>query len=106
MHSNNITRKLKQEINNKKEIIKCANQFGLMGDPTRMKICWLLCKHPELSVSEIAEVMNVSISTISHSLKKLKNYSLVESRRNHKQIFYRLADSDFNTVIKNNLQNI
>jgi len=98
-----MTDKIKKELNNKKEIVRCAEQFGLVGDPTRMKICWLLCKHKELSVSEIAEILDVSISVVSHSLKKLREFEMVNSKRVGKQIFYNLTNSDFNKFIKSNL---
>lgn len=96
-------KKLQQELSNEKAVLKCAEQFGLVGDPTRMKICWLLCKHPELSVGEIAELLDVSISVVSHSLKKLRQHKLVETRREYKQVFYRLANNDFNCLLKQTL---
>ncbi len=101
-----MTKKIKKELKNEKAVLQCAEQFGLVGDPTRMKICWLLCKHPELSVSEIAEMLDVSISVVSHSLKKLRENNLVDSRREHKTVYYKLTDTDFNKIIKNSLTNI
>ena len=71
-YSNDMPKKIKKELANEKAVLECAEQFGLVGDPTRMKICWLLCKHPELSVREIADMLTVSISVVSHSLKKLR----------------------------------
>ena len=94
---------IKQELQNNKALKQCARQFGLVGDPTRMKICWLLCKHPVLSVGEIAKLLDVSISVVSHSLKKLREYKLVSSRREHKQVFYRLANTSFNKFLKKNI---
>ncbi len=95
-----MTDSLKKELKNKKEIMRCAEQFGLVGDLTRMKICWLLCKHKELSVGEIAEILDVSISVVSHSLKKLKKFEMVNSKRVGRQVFYNLSNSDFNKFIK------
>ena len=97
-----MTNKIKKELNDKNAVLKCAKQFGLVGDPTRMNICWLLCKHKELSVGEIAEMLNVSISVVSHSLKKLKEFEMVESKKDGKQVFYNLTDSNFNNFIKSN----
>ncbi len=94
---------IKKELKNSKAIKECACRFGVVGDPTRMKICWLLRHYPELTVSEIAELLDVSISAVSHSLKKLKAYALVESRRDFRQVFYRLTNSNFNEVIKQSL---
>ncbi len=97
---------IKKELKEDKAILSCAQQFGLVGNPTRMKICWLLCKHPELSVSEIAEMLNVSVSVVSHSLKRLRSHKLVDSRRNHKQVYYSLSGSNFNKILKKSLTNI
>ena len=101
-----MSNKIKKELKNEKAVLQCAEQFGLVGDPTRMKICWLLCKHSELSVGEIAERLNVSISVVSHSLKKLRENNLVDSRREHKTVYYKLANTSFNKILKNSLNNI
>ena len=101
-----MSKKIKKELKNEKAVLQCAEQFGLVGDPTRMKICWLLCKHSELSVGEIAEMLNVSISVVSHYLKKLRENNLVDSRREHKVVYYKLANTSFNKILKNSLNNI
>lgn len=44
----------------------------MVGDPTRLKICYLLCRRKELSVGDIADVVGVSISAVSHTLRKLQ----------------------------------
>lgn len=97
---------IKKELENEIAIVQCAERFGLVGDPTRMKICWLLCKHKELSVSDIADILGVSVSVVSHSLKKLKQNEMVSVRREHKQAFYKLSDSPFTKVIKNSLKEV
>lgn len=94
----------KKELANMGAVTKCAEQFGLVSDPTRMKICWLLCKHKELSVGDIADILGVSVSVVSHSLKKLKQSKLVEARKEQKYVFYSLADTDFTGVIRNSLK--
>lgn len=109
MHSNMNLKKIRQELDNldnKEAILKCAREFGLVGDPTRMKICWLLCKHKELSVSEIAKILDVSVSVVSHSLRKLRRHKLVQSRRNFRQVFYRLSNNHFNHLLKKQLTKI
>ena len=97
---------INKELENEEAIIECAQQFGLVGDPTRMKICWLLCKHQELPVGEIAEILDVSISVISHSLKRLRQNQLVNSRRDYKQVYYSLANCNFNQILKKSLTNL
>lgn len=97
---------VKQELKNDEAILQCAKQFGLVGDPTKMKICWLLCNHPELSVGEIADMLGASISTVSHSLKRLRKNNLVKYRRDYKKVFYSLSDTSFNRLLKKSLTNL
>jgi ArsR family transcriptional regulator len=81
---------IKKELQNKKELIRCAEEFNMIGDPTRLKICYLLCRHKELSVSEIAEIVGVSVSAVSHTLQKLKQANLVKGRRDFRHVYYQL----------------
>lgn len=101
-----MTEKIKKELSNEKAVVECAERFGLVGDPTKMKICWLLCHHKEMSVGEVAEVLNVSQSVVSHALKKLKESRMVNARREHKRIFYKLSDDAFTRHIKNIIKQI
>lgn len=98
--------KIKQELKNTKNLEDCAYCFSIVGNETRMKICWLLCRYPELSVSEIAIILGQSVSTVSHSLKKLRDFSLVETRRVKKNVFYKLSDCSFNEHLKNILKTL
>lgn len=99
-------KQIQKELKNNKAILQCAEEFGLVGDPTRMKICWLLCKQKELSVGEIAEAVNVSTSVVSHSLKQLRQHDLVTTRREHKHIFYSLTNTSFGRVLKKSLTSL
>jgi DNA-binding transcriptional ArsR family regulator len=72
-------KKIKKELKNEKFIKECAERFGLLGDLTKMKICYLLCYYPELTVSEIAEILKMPISRVSHALIKLKAKGIVSS---------------------------
>lgn len=91
---------LKKELQDNESIKKCAEEFGLVGDETRMKICYLLCKHKELSVSEIADIINVSVSAVSRTLKKLRKAEIVQRRRDFRTVYYKLNDTPFTSTIK------
>jgi len=91
---------LKKELKNSKVLEACAKQFGVIGDPTRLKICYLLCNHPELSVTDIAEAVGISVSAASHSLKKLKDLKFVKSRRDFRTIYYSWNDKSFEKILK------
>lgn len=88
MRSN--TQQLKQELADKDAIELCARQCGVMGDPTKLKICYLLRYHPELSVTAIAELVGTSVSNTSHSLGKLRAVNLVKTRKEAQTVFYSL----------------
>lgn len=94
---------LQKELQDNARIEACAERFGTTGDLTRMKICFLLCHYPELSVSEIAETIDAPISTVSHSLKKLKAIHIVVNRRRAKEIFYSLSQNQFTGILKSQL---
>lgn len=69
-----------------------SEQFSILGDTNRLRIFTLLC-HREECVSELAKIMSMSISATSSSLKMLKSASLITSRRDGKEIYYRVNDS-------------
>ena len=100
---------LKKELENKDAIHACAREFNMVGDPTRLKICYLLCRHKELSVGDIAEVVEVSISAVSHTLRKLQKANMVESRREAKTVYYKLKKSSITDMVEkriNHYENI
>lgn len=96
----NVIAKIKKELKKKKEIIDCARKFNLLGDLTKMKICYLLVYYPELSVSEIAEILGTSVSNVSHALRKLKKQSLVKAKKLSKICFYSIKDKTLSKLIE------
>lgn len=65
--------------------------YKLLGDKTRFGILWALSKS-EMCVCDIAILLDMTKSAISHQLKSLKHANLVTSRRKGKVVFYSLAD--------------
>lgn len=65
MHSNTAKFwQIKKELKDREYVEQCAKRFGTTGDRTRMKICYLLRNHPELTVSDIAGLVSLSVSAI------------------------------------------
>ena len=91
---------IKKELKNKKELLSCAKKLGVVGDATRLKICYLLCHYPELNVGEIAEILDTSVSVVSHSVKKLLELQLVRRRKEAQTVYYSLIDNGFNKTLK------
>lgn len=92
--------RIKKELKDKKELIACAEQLGVVGDETRLKICYLLCHYPEFSVGGMANILDTSISVVSHSLKKLLELELVTRRKEAQTVYYSLVDNDFNKTLR------
>lgn len=97
---------IKKELQNEKALLKCAQEFNMVGDPTRLKICYLLCRHKELSVGEIAKIIGVSISAVSHTLRKLKEANFVEDRRDFRHVYYQLKQSPLVAILKARLNSL
>lgn len=93
-------KQIQKELKNKKELIACAEQLGVVGDATRLKICYLLCRHPELNVSNMAEILDTSVSVVSHSVKKLLNLGLVERRKEAQTVYYSLKKNEFTKTLE------
>lgn len=80
------------------ELREIGEFFKVFGDVTRLKILYvLLCS--EMCVYDIAALLNMSQSAISHQLRVLKQMDLVKNRREGKTIFYSLADSHIVTIL-------
>lgn len=82
------------------ELKALSELLNIAGNETRLKILYLLSIERELCVCDIAEVLNMKVSAISHQLKKLKAYRLVKSERKGQTIFYSLAKNRFTMVLK------
>jgi len=82
----------------------CAREFDVVGDPTRLKVCYLLCREEELSVGEMAELVGASISAVSRALKKLEEAGVVERRRDFRHVYYRFAKTPFADLVKERLE--
>lgn len=82
-----------------------AELFKLFGDPTRLKILCSLTQQ-ELCVCDLAELIGMNQSAVSHQLRLLKQGRLVKSRREGKSIFYSLADSHVYTVLAQGMEHI
>lgn len=94
-------RKVKRELKNKQELLNCAKQLGVVGDTTRLKICYLLCHYPEFSVGEMADILETSASVVSHSVKKLRELKLVGRRKEAQTVYYSLRSNEFTKTLKN-----
>ncbi len=89
----------------KKDLSSLSSFFKMFGDTTRLRILFLLAEG-ELCVGDLAALMDMTTSAISHQLKLLKSGELVSFRREGKTLFYALADDHVKDMIKIGLEHI
>lgn len=93
-HENNLNLQSAQEqLRRIEHFQEVADVFKQLGDPTRIRIFWLLC-HCEECVTNISVLMEMSSPAVSHHLRALKTSSLIKSRREGKEVYYKADDSE------------
>lgn len=84
---------------------KIADFFKILGDTTRTKILFALDKK-EMCVCDIANVLNMSKSSISHQLGTLRRSGIVRCRKEGKEVYYMLDDDHVKKVIEVAIEHI
>ncbi len=82
----------------RRENEQLAALFKAMGDPNRLKILWAL-DIEEMCVCDLALLVGVSESAVSHQLRQLRQLQLVTNRREGPVLYYRLSDSHVSALI-------
>lgn len=89
----------KRKMLNDNMFNKVGTFFKVVGDDTRLRILYALDNN-EMCVCDIANLLNMTKSSISHQLKILKDHGLVKSRKSGKEVFYMLDDDHVASVIE------
>lgn len=84
---------------------KAAETFKILGDPTRIKILQTLSKR-ELCVCDLASVLQMGQSAISHQLRLLRSARLVKYRKDGKMAWYSLDDDHIANLLKQGLMHL
>ena len=92
-------KEVKKSMLSDKVINEVASFFKIVGDPTRTKILSILDKN-ELCVCDIANLLNMTKSSISHQLKTLKEAGIVKCNRVGKEVYYTLDDEHVSEVFE------
>ena len=82
-----------------------ADTFSVLGDPTRVRILDAL-SHGELCVCDLAAVLKLSQSAVSHQLRLLRGMRLVRPRRDGRVVFYTLDDQHIMAIFRQTLQHV
>ena len=86
-------------------LLKLAELFKILGDPTRLKIVELLLEN-EMCVNYIAETMGMGQSAISHQLRVLRQARLVTYRKEGKTAYYSLNDDHVEDLVRMGMDHV
>ena len=96
---------VRMDMPDEERLYDLAELFKVFGDSTRIRILYVLFES-ELCVCDIAELLNMSQSAISHQLRILKQARLVRARREGKTVYYFLADDHVRAIIGQGMEHI
>lgn len=85
--------KVAQHMPTENEIAGVSEAMKQLGDPSRLRIFWLLC-HYEACVVNISALVDMTSPAVSHHLRQLRSSGLIVSRREGKEVYHRAADTE------------
>ena len=86
-------------------LMDLSELFKVFGDSTRIKILYVLLES-DMCVCDLAQILNMAQSAISHQLRILKQSKLVKNRREGKTVIYSLADGHVRSIISQGMEHI
>ena len=90
---------VRKQMPDEDDLYDLAELYKVFGDSTRIKILYVLFA-AELCVYDIAQLLGMTQSAVSHQLRILKNNKLVKFRREGKTVFYALDDDHVRSILK------
>lgn len=97
--------KVKELMLDDQEFDYMGELFKSFGDPTRLKILYALSKE-ELCVHDIADLLDMTQSAISHQLRVLRNVRLVKNNKVGKTVYYSLDDDHVSRILEQGIEHI
>lgn len=106
MHVNSdLVNSVREKMPDNEKLYDLAELFKVFGEPSRIRILYVLLES-EMCVCDIAQLLNMSQSAVSHQLRILKQSRLVKFRKEGTTVFYSLADEHVFTVLSQGLEHI
>ena len=104
-HGHNNEELIRKHLPGEAEIAGVSEAMIQLGDPSRLRIFWLLC-HCEECVVNIAAIVNMTSPAVSHHLRILKSSGLIVSRREGKEMYYRTADTELAQMLHHMIEKL
>ena len=96
---------LKARLLDEESVLDLAETFKMLGDTTRVRILDALAR-TEVPVCDLAEVLGLTQSAVSHQLRLLRSMRLVKSRRDGKHIYYLADDHHIVSLLEQGLEHV
>ena len=96
---------VRRQMPDEDDLYDLADLYKVFGDSTRIKILYVLFS-AELCVYDIARLLGMTQSAVSHQLRILKNNKLVKFRREGKTVFYALDDDHVRSILKLGMEHL
>lgn len=100
-----IVNMVRKKMPDEEKLYDLAELFKVFGDSTRIKILWALAES-DMCVCDIAALLNMTQSAISHQLRILKQARLVKFKKEGKVVYYSLDDSHVKQIFEQGLVHI
>ena len=100
-----VVKSVREKMPDEDRLYDLAEVFKVFGDSTRIKILYVLFES-EMCVCDIAQLLGMTQSAISHQLQVLKKSKLVKYRREGKTVFYSLADGHVRTILGQGMEHV
>lgn len=104
IHSD-VVESVKKKMPDEDILYDLSDFFKVLGDSTRAKIMWAL-DESEMCVCDLAVLLNMTKSAISHQLRSLKQANLVKFRKEGKVVYYSLSDDHVKEIFEKGLEHI
>ncbi len=100
-----VVEKVKSQLPPDEILYDLAELFKVFGDTTRIRILYALFES-ELCVNDMAQLLGLSQTAVSHQLRVLKNNKLVRFRKEGKIVFYSLSDDHVRSIIEMGMEHV
>ncbi len=100
-----IVNRVKPDMPEMSVLYELSDFFKVMGDSTRIQLLWAL-EQSEMCVGDLAVLLNMTKSAVSHQLKVLRIAKLVRSQKIGKNVYYALDDHHVKSILEKALEHI
>ena len=100
-----IVEKVMPDMPDLRVLYDLSDFFKVMGDSTRIRLLWAL-EEAEMCVNDLAVLLDMTKSAVSHQLKILRTAKLVKAEKRGKNVYYSLADNHVKVVLEMALDHV